>query len=35
LRFIMTDYAQHLLHHLKQILPDAGLESAFVNVYKV
>jgi hypothetical protein len=34
LRFIMTDYAQHLLHHLKQILPDAGLESTFVNVYK-
>jgi hypothetical protein len=33
LRFIMSDYAQHLLHHLKQILPDAGLESAFVNVY--
>jgi hypothetical protein len=34
LRFIMSDYAQHLTHHLKQILPDAGLESAFVNVYK-
>jgi hypothetical protein len=33
LRFIMADYAQHLTHHLKQILPDAGLESAFVNVY--
>jgi hypothetical protein len=33
LRFIMSDYAQHLTHHLKQILPDAGLESAFVNVY--
>lgn len=25
LRFIMSDYAQHLTHHLKQILPDAGL----------
>ena len=34
LRFIMSDYAEHLTHHLKQILPDAGLESAFVNVYK-
>lgn len=33
LRFIMADYAQHLTHHLTQILPDAGLESAFVNVY--
>ena len=33
LRFIMSDYAQHLTHHLKQILPDAGLKSAFVNVY--
>ena len=33
LRFIMADYAQHLTHHLRQILPDAGLESAFENVY--
>lgn len=33
LRFIMTDYAEHLKHHLKQILPDAGLESQFENVY--
>lgn len=33
LRFIMTDYAEHLKHHLKQILPKAGLESQFENVY--
>lgn len=33
LRFIMEDYVEHLKHHLKQILPDAGLESAFVNLY--
>lgn len=33
LRFIMEDYVEHLKHHLKQILPDSGLESAFVNVY--
>ena len=33
LRFIMTDYAEHLTHHLRQVLPDAGLTSAFENVY--
>lgn len=33
LGFIMSDYAEHLKHHLKAILPDAGLESAFTNVY--
>lgn len=33
LQFIMTDYVEHLKHHLKQILPDAGLTSAFENVY--
>lgn len=25
LEFIMTDYLEHLKHHLKQILPEAGL----------
>lgn len=33
LKFIMKDYAEHLKHHLKQILPDADLESVFENVY--
>jgi hypothetical protein len=33
LRFIMTDYAEHLKHHLKQILPGVGLSSAFINIY--
>ena len=33
LQFIMTDYAEHLKHHLKQILPNAGLTSTFGNVY--
>jgi hypothetical protein len=33
LRFIMADYLEHLKHHLKQILPDAGLESSFENLY--
>jgi DinB superfamily len=33
LGFIMSDYAQHLTHHLKQVLPDADLKSTFVNVY--
>lgn len=33
LRFIMADYVEHLKHHLKQILPDAGLESSFENIY--
>lgn len=33
LQFIMTDYAEHLKHHLKQVLPDAGLTSTFGNVY--
>jgi hypothetical protein len=34
LEFVMTDYLEHLKHHLKQILPDADLESNFDNVYK-
>ena len=33
LQFIMTDYAEHLKHHLRQVLPDAGLTSNFENVY--
>lgn len=33
LEFIMNDYAEHLKHHLKAILPDIGLESKFQNVY--
>ena len=33
LGFIMSDYAQHLTHHLKQILPDVDLKTTFVNVY--
>ncbi|MBN8679602.1 MAG: DinB family protein [Chitinophagales bacterium] len=33
LAFIMEDYVEHLKHHLKQILPDAAIESAFANVY--
>ncbi len=35
LAFIMEDYAEHLKHHLKVILPDAGLSSQFENVYNV
>lgn len=35
LEFIMKDYAEHLKHHLKQILPEtASLKSSFVNVYR-
>jgi DinB superfamily len=33
LEFIMQDYAEHLKHHLKAILPDIDLESKFQNVY--
>jgi DinB superfamily len=33
LQFLMTDYVEHLKHHLKQVLPDAGLVSGFSNVY--
>lgn len=33
LDFIMTDYVEHLKHHLKQILPFTNLESKFENVY--
>lgn len=33
LEFIMKDYTEHLKHHLKQILPDAEIESNFENIY--
>jgi hypothetical protein len=33
LDFIMSDYIEHLKHHIKAILPDASIESAFENVY--
>ncbi len=33
LEFIMKDYTEHLKHHLKQILPDADLDSNFKNIY--
>lgn len=33
LDFIVPDYVQHLRHHLKAVLPEAGLESTFSNVY--
>ena len=33
LEFIMQDYLEHQLHHLKAILPNAGIESKFQNVY--
>jgi DinB superfamily len=29
LGFIMTDYVEHLKHHLIQIIPNAGLKSSF------
>ena len=33
LEFIMKDYVGHLKHHLRQILPEAGLQSDFQNIY--
>jgi hypothetical protein len=33
LEFIMKDYAEHLKHHLHQIVPEIGLKSVFENVY--
>ena len=32
LDFVMADYVEHLKHHLKAVLPDAGLSSDFENV---
>ncbi len=33
LKFIMRDYAEHLKHHLNQILPGANLIANFQNIY--
>lgn len=33
LGFIMADYGEHLKHHLNQIFPEAGFNSAFENLY--
>lgn len=33
LEFIMKDYVEHLKHHLKAIIPDAGIDSKFMNIY--
>ena len=33
LEFIMTDYVEHLKHHLGQILPEANLQNNFQNIY--
>ncbi|MFN3191907.1 MAG: DinB family protein [Aureliella sp.] len=33
LDFIVSDYVEHLKHHLRQIFPDAGFETSFKNVY--
>lgn len=33
LEFIMKDYVEHLLHHLKQLLPNERIESKFENIY--
>jgi hypothetical protein len=33
LDFVMADYVEHMKHHLKVILPEAGLSSGFQNVY--
>ncbi len=33
LDFIMTDYVEHLKHHMKVVLPEAGIESKFESIY--
>ncbi len=33
LDFIMSDYVEHLKHHICAILPDAAIKSNFGNVY--
>lgn len=33
LDFVMSDYVEHLKHHLRTVLPDAGLTSEFGYVY--
>lgn len=34
LGFIMEDYTEHQIHHLKVILPEVPLTSNFKNIYK-
>ncbi len=33
LEFIMIDYAEHLKHHLNQIIPTLNLKNEFQNIY--
>lgn len=33
LEFIMKDYVEHLKHHLKSVIPAAGIDSKFKNIY--
>lgn len=33
LEFVMKDYIEHLKHHVKALLPDAGIDSRFENIY--
>lgn len=33
LEFIMKDYIEHLKHHLKAVIPSAGIDSKFKNIY--
>lgn len=33
LEFVMSDYVEHMKHHLLQILPGAQLSHSFKNVY--
>lgn len=33
LEFIMKDYVEHLKHHLKSVIPSAGIDSKFKNIY--
>lgn len=33
LDFVMADYVEHCKHHLKAVVPGAGLSSEFANVY--
>jgi hypothetical protein len=33
LDFVMSDYVEHSKHHMKVVLPNAGIVSRFANVY--
>ncbi len=33
LEFVMKDYVEHLKHHLKSVIPTAGIDSKFKNIY--